>query len=49
MDTGAGHPYSRRDRAGGGYGLLRLTKREGETVVEGQGTLDEPAWHWPER
>ncbi len=29
--------------------LLRLAKDEGRTVVEGQGALDEPAWHWPER
>ena len=30
-------------------GLLRLTKDEGQTKVEGQGLLDEPAWHWPDR
>lgn len=29
--------------------VLGLAKRDGQTVVEGQGTLDEPAWHWPER
>ncbi len=29
--------------------LLRLAKRDGQTVVEGQGLLDEPAWQWPER
>ena len=29
--------------------LLRLTKDDGRTVVEGQGLLDEPAWHWPGR
>lgn len=28
---------------------LRLDKREGRTLVEGQGLLDAPAWHWPER
>lgn len=28
---------------------LQLDKREGRTVVEGQGLLDAPAWHWPER
>lgn len=27
--------------------LLRLEKNDGQTVVEGQGMLDEPAWHWP--
>ncbi len=30
-------------------GLLRLVKTDGETAVEGQGLLDEPAWHWPGR
>lgn len=30
-------------------GLLRLAKQDGQTVVEGQGLLDEPAWHWPGR
>ncbi len=29
--------------------VLRLLKEDGQTAVEGQGTLDEPAWHWPER
>jgi hypothetical protein len=29
--------------------LLNLAKEDGQTVVEGQGLLDEPAWHWPER
>jgi predicted ATPase len=37
-----------RDHAGD-IALLRLLKEDGQTVVEGQGTLDEPAWHWPER
>ena len=27
--------------------LLRLVKTDGETAVDGQGLLDEPAWHWP--
>jgi predicted ATPase len=27
----------------------RLEKRLGETVVEGQGMLDAPPWHWPTR
>jgi len=26
-----------------------LSKRGGETVLTGQGALDEPAWHWPSR
>ena len=30
-------------------GLLRLVKDAGKTVVDGQGLLDEPAWHWPDR
>lgn len=29
--------------------LLTLAKRDGETLVEGQGPLDEPAWRWPDR
>lgn len=29
--------------------LLRLAKEDGQTVVEGQGLLDEPAWYWPDR
>ena len=29
--------------------LLTLAKHDGETVVEGQGLLDEPPWHWPDR
>ncbi len=29
--------------------LLALAKRDGQTVVEGRGLLDEPPWHWPER
>lgn len=33
----------------GELGLLTLTKREGQTFVEGQGLLDQPAWHWPGR
>ena len=34
---------------GDDVGLLELTRRDGQTVVEGQGPLDEPAWHWPGR
>ncbi len=29
--------------------LLELTKRDGQTEVQGQGILDQPAWHWPDR
>lgn len=29
--------------------VLKLAKKDGQTVVEGQGVLDRPAWHWPER
>lgn len=29
--------------------VLRLVKEDGRTVLEGQGILDVPAWHWPER
>ena len=32
---------------GGDLGLLQLAKQDGQTVVEGQVLLDEPAWHWP--
>jgi predicted ATPase len=38
-----------RARAPGDVSVLGLTKQDGQTVVEGQGMLDEPAWHWPER
>lgn len=38
-----------RERAAGDIALLHLLKEEGLTVVDGQGMLDEPAWHWPER
>ncbi len=33
----------------GEVSLLRLAKDDGATVIEGQGMLDEPAWHWPGR
>ena len=29
--------------------LLELTKRDGQTAVQGQRLLDQPAWHWPDR
>lgn len=29
--------------------LLALDKRDGQTVVVGQGLLDEPPWYWPDR
>jgi predicted ATPase len=38
-----------RDESGDGLSLLRLTKDDGHTVIEGQGLLDQPAWHWPGR
>jgi predicted ATPase len=38
-----------RERTPDDVALLRLAKQDGETVVDGQGMLDEPAWHWPER
>ncbi|MDY6944888.1 MAG: AAA family ATPase [Pseudomonadota bacterium] len=28
---------------------VRLIKELGETKIEGQGLLDQPSWHWPER
>ena len=28
---------------------VRLDKRDSCTVVDGQGLLDAPPWHWPER
>ncbi|GAA3386351.1 AAA family ATPase [Cryptosporangium minutisporangium] len=28
---------------------VELFKEHGQTLVEGQGKLDEPPWHWPER
>ncbi|OZM71838.1 ATP-binding protein [Amycolatopsis antarctica] len=30
-------------------GTVTLAKEFGDTVVEGQGVLDRPAWHWPAR
>lgn len=29
--------------------LLALAKHDGETTVQGQGLLDQPAWRWPDR
>ncbi|WP_101389780.1 AAA family ATPase [Streptomyces sp. TLI_146] len=29
--------------------VIELVKEFGRTVVEGQGMLDEPLWHWPKR
>ncbi|QYH35160.1 AAA family ATPase [Salinibacterium sp. M195] len=34
---------------GAGASRIRLVKVDGETAVEGQGMLDEPAWSWPKR
>ncbi len=36
-------------RARTGVALLALGKEDGETKIQGQGLLDEPAWHWPGR
>lgn len=38
-----------RHGMGGQLGLLRLSRPEGATVVDGGGLLDEPAWRWPDR
>jgi predicted ATPase len=27
--------------------VLELVKEDGRTLLDGQGILDEPAWHWP--
>lgn len=29
--------------------MLELVKEDGRTLLDGQGILDEPAWHWPSR
>jgi predicted ATPase len=29
--------------------VLKLIKEDGRTLLDGQGVLDEPAWHWPSR
>lgn len=34
---------------GSGLRTVELVKRLGQTSVVGQGTLDEPPWHWPKR
>lgn len=36
-------------RHNGDPALLALAKKDGETVVDGQGLLDQPPWRWPER
>jgi hypothetical protein len=28
---------------------IKLIKDDGRTLIDGQGTLHEPAWHWPGR
>lgn len=28
---------------------IQLVKRDSQTTIDGQGMLDAPAWHWPER
>jgi len=37
------------DALGAAAGALTLTKEASTTVLEGQGRLDEPSWHWPDR
>ncbi len=37
------------ERAGTPQRTIELVKDFGETGVAGQGSLDEPAWHWPTR
>jgi predicted ATPase len=32
-----------------GVSTIELVKDVGQTIVEGAGTLDAPAWHWPSR
>ncbi|MDH5822841.1 AAA family ATPase [Luteimonas sp. RD2P54] len=32
-----------------GCNSVRLVKRDSQTTIEGQGILDAPAWHWPDR
>ena len=29
--------------------MIELIKDDGRTLIAGQGILDEPAWHWPDR
>lgn len=38
-----------RDHGPAETGLLELAKRDGQTMLQGQGMLDEPSWHWPGR
>jgi predicted ATPase len=37
------------DERGNDLGTVELAKQFGETTVVGQGSLDEPSWHWPKR
>lgn len=36
-------------RRGDDVNIIRLAKELGQTVIEDQGMLDEPSWHWPSR
>jgi predicted ATPase len=36
-------------RAGEEVNIIRLLKELGQTIIEDQGMLDEPSWHWPSR
>lgn len=38
-----------RELVGDDLALLHLVKQDGQTMVDGQGILDVPAWHWPGR
>jgi hypothetical protein len=29
--------------------VLTLAKTDSTTTLDGQGLLDQPSWHWPER
>jgi len=31
-----------------GREVIELEKQLGETVIRGQGLLDQPPWHWPD-
>ena len=37
------------DALGAAAGVLTLVKEASTTVLQGQGRLDQPSWHWPER
>ena len=43
------HSAALTEHLGPERALIELTKRDGATVVAGQGLLDAPAWHWGSR